>query len=269
MRTRQRVRGLSWAILILGTSRLSSAGEIEIVCHRGANEYAPENTRAAAQICVDWGVDYIEIDVRRSRDGVMYILHDTTVDRTTDGSGPIAAMTAEAIDRLDAGSWFDPKFAGEGVPRLEPYLRWIKGKAKVYFDVKDADLEALIGLVYEVGMEQDCFFWFGDDALARRFRHLDGRLPLKINVATPQDVARAHEEFDAQIVEARLGQMSPALVEACRARGIKLMIYHPEKDAQAFRDVIAWGADMINLNNADLFMAVQRETLAEAPAARP
>lgn len=89
---------------------------IEIVCHKGANEYAPENTYAAAQRCIDWGVDYVEIDVRTSKDGVFYLLHDETLERTTNGHGPIAQRTAAEIEQLDAGSWFDPRFADQRVP---------------------------------------------------------------------------------------------------------------------------------------------------------
>lgn len=110
--------------------------KIEIVCHKGANEYAPENTFAATQLCIDWGMDYVEIDVNASKDGVLYILHGPKVDKTTNGKGRITDLTFEEIDPLDAGSWFHPKYAGERVPRLEPFLRWIKGKSRVFLDVK-------------------------------------------------------------------------------------------------------------------------------------
>lgn len=239
---------------------------IEIVCHRGANEHAPENTYAAAQLCIDWGIDYVEIDVRTSKDGVMYILHDLSVNRTTNGSGLLRSLTSEQVDRLDAGSWFDEKFAGERVPRLKPYLRWIKGKAKVYFDVKDADLKELIDLVYEVGLENDCFFWFGNPKMVEEFRRLDQQLSLKVNASSPAEVAEAHERYGANIIEVGLDRMSEELREACRARGIKLMIYHPQKDAEAFRRVIEWDVDMINLNHGDLFQQVQREVEAQRAA---
>ena len=92
---------------------------IEVVVHRGLNQRAPENTLAAARLCTDLGLDYVEVDVRTSRDGVFHILHDPTVDRTTDGFGPLAGMTSAEIARLDAGSWFGPTFAGERIPRLD------------------------------------------------------------------------------------------------------------------------------------------------------
>ncbi len=253
---------LSMMMLVLGLLTLWSAvpaAGIDLVCHRGANEYTPENTRAAAELCVEWGVAYVEIDVRTSKDGVLYILHDATVDRTTDGKGKLRDLTSAEVDSLDAGSWFDPKFAGQHVPRLDPYLRWIKGKAKVYFDVKDADLEKVIQLVYDIGLENDCFFWFGNPLQASRFRKLDSELALKVNVRRPKDVRRAVERVGATIVEVGLDNMSDEMVAVCHNLGVKLMIYHPHKDAEGFRRVVEWKPDMVNLNNADLFQQVERK----------
>lgn len=244
------------------------ARAIEIVCHRGANEHAPENTYASSQVCIDWGVAYVEIDVRTSRDGVMYILHDPTVNRTTNGSGLISQLTSDQIDSLDAGSWFDPKFADERVPRLEPYLRWIKGKAKVYFDVKNADLQQLIDLVYEVGLEDDCFFWFSANARAREFRELDKDLALKINAGSSAEVEQAHEQYGADIVEVGLDRVDPELIETCRGLGVKLMIYHPQKDPEGFRRIVELNPEMINLNHGDLFQQIEREVRAEEKAAQ-
>lgn len=255
------------AVLCAGSGLFAAtpAWAIDLVCHRGANEVAPENTRAAAQQCIDWGVAYVEIDVRTSKDGVMYILHDPLVNRTTNGKGFLRQLTSAQIDQLDAGSWFDRKFAGEKIPRLKPYLEWIKGKAKVYFDVKDADLRQLITLVYDVGLQDDCFFWFSSPALASKFRQLDQKLPLKINVANPKDVVVAASKFEANIVEVGLGNMSEELVDACRQRNLKIMIYHPQKDAAGFREVIRWKPDLVNLNHPDLFQQVEREAAGAKP----
>lgn len=79
---------------------------IEVVVHRGANHLAPENTYAAAARAIVLGVDYIEIDVHRSWDGVRYLMHDMTLGRTTDGWGFIFLHTSAYLDGLDAGSWF-------------------------------------------------------------------------------------------------------------------------------------------------------------------
>lgn len=103
---------------------------------------------------------YVEIDVRRTADRVMVLLHDAKVDRTTDGTGYLNQLDSSVVDTLDAGSGFGPEFAGERVPRLEPFLRWIDHRIKVYFDVKDAEAcrdRNLEIRVYEPLPDRDAF----------------------------------------------------------------------------------------------------------------
>jgi glycerophosphoryl diester phosphodiesterase len=201
-------------------------------------------------------MDYVEIDVNTSRDGVMYLFHGPGVERTTNGQGKLHELTAAEIDGLDAGSWFDPKFAGERIPRLEPFLRWIKGQAKVYFDVKHADLPTLLDLVYDAGLEDDCFFWFGRPEAAHQFRQLDQVLALKINVKTPGGVIQAVEDYQANIIEVDLENVSQSLLETCRTHSVKVMIYHQKNDPAAFQQMIAWDPDLVNVNHGDVFAKI-------------
>lgn len=235
---------------------------VEIVCHQGANEYAPPNTYAAAQICVDWGMDYVEIDVNTSKDGVLYVFHGPDLEYSTDGAGLFHDLTAAEIDRLDAGSWFDPSFAGERVPRLDEYLRWIKGKAKIFFDVKRADLPQLLALIHDVQMEDDCFFWFGDPDAALAFRRLAPHLALKVNADDAAGVLAAQERLAANIIETGLDNLNQELVDACRSRGMKLMVFHKQKDPVAFRAMLDWGVDMINCDHGDVVAHVAAEHAA-------
>ncbi|WP_406079426.1 glycerophosphodiester phosphodiesterase family protein [Micromonospora sp. NBC_00858] len=93
-----------------------------VIAHRGASAAAPENTLVAQEIARRGGADWIENDVQPSKDGVPFILHDGTVDRTTDGTGAIRDLTAAQIKALDAGSWFGPHYLGERVPTLAEQL---------------------------------------------------------------------------------------------------------------------------------------------------
>ncbi len=239
---------------------------IEIVCHRGANHLAPENTRASAQKAVELGADYVEVDVRTTADGTMIIIHDHKVDRTTDGEGFVRKLTADQIAKLDAGSWFDPTFKGERIPRLRPFLEWIRGKAKVYFDVKDADLPELIRWVHELKMDDDVFFWFGNMLQARRFRKLTKTLPLKINVKDVETLRQAKRRFDPQIVETGVDQATPELIAEAHKLGIKVMILYTGNDKAVFKRILHSGADMVNLDRLRLFLEAEREVAATQPA---
>ena len=227
--------------------------QIEIVCHRGANEYAPENTFAAAEICVGWGVDYLEVDVNTSKDGVLYNFHGPELESTTNGKGKIHHLLSDEIDQLDAGSWFDSEFSHQKVPRLEKLLKWIKGKAKVFFDVKVADPKKLIDLVYDVGLENECFFWSANDEWLKTMHQLDPSLPIKINVKTADEAIDGHKIYGASIMEVSLNNITQDLIETCQHNNIKIMIYHQQKDVKAFHEILEWGVEMVNLNHADTF----------------
>ena len=95
-----------------------------IVAHRGLLRHAPENTLANFRACLELRIGF-EFDVQTTRDGELVCIHDDTIDRTTNGSGRVSELTLDEIRRLDAGSWFDPAFAGEKVPTVEDVLKLI------------------------------------------------------------------------------------------------------------------------------------------------
>lgn len=112
-----------------------------VIAHRGHSSGAPEQTLAAFRQAIELGADMIEADVRRTRDGQLVMCHDARVDRTTNGSGAVADYTLAEVRRLDAGAWFDPRYAGEGVPSLD--------------DLYELAIEARISLCLEVKGETD------------------------------------------------------------------------------------------------------------------
>lgn len=101
-----------------------------LLAHRGDLAHAPENTLPAFEQAIRKGADGVELDAKLTADGHVVVIHDSTVDRTTDGKGKVASFTLEAIRALDAGAWFDKKFAGAKVPLLEEVFETV-GKDKL------------------------------------------------------------------------------------------------------------------------------------------
>ncbi|WP_028785041.1 glycerophosphodiester phosphodiesterase [Thalassobacillus devorans] len=110
------------------------------IAHRGASGYAPENTMAAFEKAVDMKADMFELDVQMSKDGELVVIHDTTVDRTTDGTGSVKNLTLEELKSLDAGSWFGETFAGETIPTLGEVLDEYRGKTGILIELKSPSL---------------------------------------------------------------------------------------------------------------------------------
>ena len=106
--------------------------------HRGRGRTAPENTLPAFLCALEAGDAGLELDTTLSADGIPVVIHDDTVDRTTDGSGLTADMTAEEIARLDAGSWFDAAFAGTRVPTLEEVFEAVGGRTALNVELKSS-----------------------------------------------------------------------------------------------------------------------------------
>jgi glycerophosphoryl diester phosphodiesterase len=93
-----------------------------VIAHRGTSGRYPENTLPAFRHALSLGVDFVELDVVSTADGAVVVSHDTSVDRTTNGAGQIAAMSLREIKVLDAGAWYAPEFAGERILTLDEAL---------------------------------------------------------------------------------------------------------------------------------------------------
>lgn len=106
------------------------------IAHRGYSARHPENTLGAFRAAMDLGCTWLETDVRRTADGVLVLLHDATVDRTTDGTGAVADLPWEYVSGLDAGSWKGEAFRGERIPTLEQLLTVASGRAQVVIELK-------------------------------------------------------------------------------------------------------------------------------------
>ena len=232
----------------------------KIVSHRGANKFAPENTFAAADLALKQGADYIELDVRESADGVLYVIHDETLDRTTNAKGPVGHMLSGEIDTLDAGSWFDEKFKGANVPRLDVYLEHLRGRAGVYIELKYCDPAKVVALVRDLGMVRDTFYFSFSEEMRRDLQMIapEFRKMMTLNIAkSPTLVGAVHH---ASIIEITPEQMRrPSIIEASRKAGLDIMVYYGGDDIAVHREIASAGVDYVNLDRPDLFEGARRD----------
>lgn len=120
------------------------------IAHRGASGSAPENTLTAFKKALEIGVDAVELDLHGTADGEIVVIHDSTLDRTTDLHGHINEITLETIRSADAGAWFDAEFAGEPVPTLTEALACIGKETIAVLEIKDPRIaEAVVAKIHE------------------------------------------------------------------------------------------------------------------------
>jgi glycerophosphoryl diester phosphodiesterase len=162
---------------------------VAIIAHRGASGHAPEHTFAAYDRAVAMGADYLEQDLQQTADGRLVVIHDDTVDRTTDGTGPVSAHSLAELQALDAGSWFAPEFAGERVRTLDEVLDRYGHDRRYYIETKvpetaDAMEERLVDtlrrhrLLDGVDRSWQVLVQSFSAASLRLVRELEPRLPL-------------------------------------------------------------------------------------------
>ena len=138
----------------------TSVPQVKIIAHRGGAANAPENTLAALRCGIWEGADMAEIDLHMTRDGVLVALHDHMLTRTTGLKQPVGEVDSAQVGQLDAGSWFDPKFAGEHIPTLEELLQVAHGRIRLMLEFKfpqsEGMLETALEQIRAAGMEEEC-----------------------------------------------------------------------------------------------------------------
>ncbi|NOY81516.1 MAG: glycerophosphodiester phosphodiesterase [Kiritimatiellaeota bacterium] len=201
-----------------------------VEAHRGDSENAPENTLAAFKQAMALAVEWIELDVHPTRDGRLVVLHDSTVDRTTDGSGPVAEMSSAEVRELDAGSWFAPEFAGERVPTLEETVELTAlTPTRLNIEVKDAPgIEAVArevaGLLRRAGCEREYVVSSFDSAALNAVRKVAPEITLALIGNGPEILDRARSE-GIPWIHANWTTAYPDVVGAAHAHGIKVNIW--------------------------------------------
>ncbi|KQX50735.1 MULTISPECIES: glycerophosphodiester phosphodiesterase family protein [unclassified Streptomyces] len=228
---------------------------LTVIAHRGAPSAAPENTLVSDEVARRGGAVWIENDVQPSKDGVPYILHDTTVDRTTDGTGPVRSLTAAQLDALDAGSWFAPAYAGTRVPTLAAQLADLRERGgKLLLEIKGRHSHAEVARIVREVRAQDMtgrVFVQSFDIPSLRFVHeLAPELPLGLLRGTldADPVALAGElGLSAYNVADAALATRPGLVGELHAAGVAVNVWTVDTPAR-WKALDALGVDGIITN---------------------
>lgn len=224
------------------------------IAHRGASSYAPENTFAAFDLALRLGVRHIELDVEVTRDGHIVVIHDDTVDRTTDGSGLVTSHTLEALLALDAGSWFGAQFAGERIPVFDEVLRRYKGRLHIHTEIKGRSTylsQRTADLVRQHGMVDQVTITSFQKARLEEIRGYAPELPAGWLLAEVSDgaIAQARDLGLRQICP-RGSTVTAELVRRIHAAGFVVRAWGVDTEA-LMRAVVLAGADGMTVNFPD------------------
>ncbi|ADB42561.1 glycerophosphodiester phosphodiesterase family protein [Spirosoma linguale] len=151
---------------------LATHHNMGVSAHRGASPAAPENTLATFRLALQMQVDYIEIDVRTTKDGKLVILHDGTLNRTTNGTGPVSEQTLADLKKLSAANGMNDAFKAEQIPTLDEVCQLLAdwnarhpAKTNLYVDCKDVAPEPLVAVLTRYGLLTNAVFYGSDEKL--------------------------------------------------------------------------------------------------------
>ncbi|MEU3428498.1 glycerophosphodiester phosphodiesterase [Streptomyces gardneri] len=229
----------------------------EVIAHRGASSLAPENTLISGEVARRAGADWIENDVRPSKDGVPYVLHDANVDRTTNGTGHVGKLTSAQINALDAGSWFAPAYKGVRIPTLAAQLADLRVRGgRLLLDITGTRGKADIARIIRTVREQKMM----DRVLVQSFFPESLRQVRALAPEVPRALLRAELDADPVAVTKDLGVKAynvsdkalatrPELVAELHAAGVKVNVW-TVNDPARWRALADLGVDGIITDRA-------------------
>lgn len=239
--------------------RRGTTGHVSLIGHRGALASAPENTLPSFQEGLAQGADVLELDIHRSRDGELVVIHDFTVDRTTDGKGYVRDLTVAELKRLDAGSRFSPAFKDTRIPLLREVLVWAKGRVWLAIEIKSDWITyegietALVDQLHAAAMVDQVMVISFDHCCIKRVKGLDQNIATGILYAArlvdPVAVARSAR---ADALRPRWPFATAAEIRVVQEAGLVYSPWGPN-DPAIWRRLVEMGVDTLSADRpADL-----------------
>jgi glycerophosphoryl diester phosphodiesterase len=247
--------------LIAAVAAMAQQAGVVAISHRGEHLHHPENTMPAYRAAAEAGADFIETDVRTTADGKLVIMHDGSVDRTTDGHGDVAAMTFDEIRQLDAGAKFaGAAFKGTPVPTFEEVLEFARGRIGVYIDAKRISAADLVAAVRKFGMV-DHVVVYGSMDLHRGVRMLEPRIQIMPEAGSVDFAAKFIDELKPGVIAFDARDFKDEVIAIARRAnaGIYVDRLGPADTAESWDDAIRRGATGIQSDHPAELVQFLRE----------
>ena len=242
---------------------LQEKSTLQISAHRGNASSAPENTLAAFKNALKAGAHFIEVDVRTTKDGILMIMHDANLERTTNGKGAFKLYDAKYLKTLSAGKGYSDSFENEKIPTLEESCQLIyewnlthKAKTFFYIDAKDVEPKPLISMLRKYNLEANSVFYGSDDFLHRLKMEFEGAKLLPA-LKNPNEIIEKFNKLKPFAFDASWLSLTKEMVDEIHRLGVKVFtdLLGPLDTEINYMKARDMGLDLIQ---TDRILAVQK-----------
>ncbi len=225
--------------------------------HRGTPIIAPENTMASIDSAIRYGIEVVECDLCISSDSVFYLLHDYSLDRTTNGTGDIVERPSSYIDSLDAGEWFGEEFKGQRVPRFTEVLQRAKESGlQITIDYRNGDLRAMYELIKEAGMLDNCYFTMREKPYFELKEIAPEIQTMQAYISGEANMEAELEKWQPNIAVVWLDSLNKNMVDKIHAKGIDVLalsLKREDPDTAGYQKAVRIGVDVIATDRPDYY----------------
>ncbi|NOX64859.1 MAG: hypothetical protein GXO85_03445 [Chlorobi bacterium] len=230
-------------------------GNTYVVAHRGAHVGIPENTLAAYKKAIELGCDFVEIDIRKTKDGRFVSVHNSTVDAYTEGrvKGKVGDFTLAELKKLNIGKRVGPEWENERIPTFEEILQLCRGQIGIYLDLKEPYVAELIPIIKRYNMERNVI-WYIPASYMNVIKEVKENCYKCVPMPDPgpkENIGKVVKEVNPRVIATDMGELSEEYMNIAKKYGIKVIVDEDKGTEEEWDKILNWGTDGIQTNHPE------------------
>jgi glycerophosphoryl diester phosphodiesterase len=247
--------GIAWSGNVNGNSNFRKPkNHVYVIAHRGAHIGIPENSLAAYQKAIDLGCDFVEIDIRTTKDDKFVSVHNSSVDDYVEGTkGNVRDLTLTQLEMLDIGARVGPEWKNTRIPTFEEILKLCKGKIGIYLDLKDAPVPELMKLIKKYHMEQDIIWYIPSKYLMQmkdEEKAFGNSFPMP-DPGSEKNLNNVLTKLKPAVVATDMGVLSKSFVKKAHLQNAKVFVDEDKGTEAEWNKILSWKTDGIQTDDPE------------------
>lgn len=229
-------------------------GNTYVIAHRGAHKGIPENTLAAYKKAIELGCDFIEIDIRKTKDDRFVSVHNSTINSYVEGvTGKVGAFTLAELKQLNIGKRVGPSWVKERIPTFEEILQLCRGQIGIYLDLKEPYVKELIEIIKAYKMERD-IVWYVPASYIEVIKDIKSNCSQCIPMPDPgakENIEKVIKEVNPRIIATDMSELDEAYMQLAKKYNVKVFVDEDEGTENEWDKIREWGTDGIQTDNPE------------------